>query len=83
MGYYHPSIDHLLSSIMLLNDLEFVSIYVLSGIGDDGTRGSLNIKNYLPKLRLRLKMKKAQKFTVCQEVSRKQEFVIKFALLKR
>ena len=61
MGYYHPSIDHLLSSIALLNNLEFVSIYVLSGIGDDGTKGSLNIKNYLPRVKIVAQDEKSSK----------------------
>ena len=60
-GYYHPSIDHLLSSIALLNDLKFVSVYILSGIGDDGTKGSLDIKNFLSKVKIIAQDEKSSK----------------------
>ena len=52
LGYYHPSIDHLLSSLVLHDELNFISVYILSGIGDDGTKGSYNIKNYLSRVKI-------------------------------
>jgi len=61
MGYYHPSIDHLLSSIALLDSLELLSIYILSGIGDDGTKGSLDVKNFLPRVKIIAQDEKSSK----------------------
>ena len=60
-GYYHPSIDHLLSSTALLGDLDFVSVYILSGIGDDGVKGSLDVKNFLPRVKIIAQDEKSSK----------------------
>ena len=60
-GYYHPHIDHLLSSIVQFNELDSIAIYILSGIGDDGTKGSQDIKNFLPNAKIVAQDEKSSK----------------------
>jgi len=43
-GFYHPTIDELFFSAALLQQTN-ISAYLLSGIGKDGARGLLTLKN--------------------------------------
>ncbi len=61
LGYYHPSIDHLLSSLVLHDELNFISIYILSGIGNDGMQGSCDIKNFIPRVKIVAQDEKSSK----------------------
>ncbi len=60
-GFYHPHIDYLLSSIVQFSELNSISIYILSGIGDDGTKGSQDIKNFLPNVKIVAQDEKSSK----------------------
>jgi chemotaxis response regulator CheB len=43
-GFYHPTIDELFFSAAQLKDIE-IAAYLLSGIGSDGAKGLLALKN--------------------------------------
>jgi len=44
VGYYHPTIDELFLSAAKLKDIQ-ISAYLLTGIGADGAKGMLELKN--------------------------------------
>ena len=43
-GYYHPTIDELFLSAAQLSDIQIIA-YLLTGIGADGAKGMLALKN--------------------------------------
>lgn len=51
-GFYHPTIDELFASAAHLRRKWDISAYILSGIGDDGVKGLLELRSINPRVKI-------------------------------